>query len=42
MKYIFDFDDVLFNNTAQFKPHIFKTIARAGVPEEVARASADD
>lgn len=38
MKYIFDFDDVLFNNTAQFKTHMFNVIAKAGVPEEQARA----
>ena len=34
MKYIFDFDDVLFNNTRQFKPHMFALIAKAGVPRE--------
>src|SRR3989344_3157842 len=38
MKYIFDFDDVLFNNTKQFKEHMFKLIAEAGVPEAEARA----
>ncbi|MEK7190435.1 MAG: HAD hydrolase-like protein [Patescibacteria group bacterium] len=38
MKYIFDFDDVLFNNTAQFKEHMFKILAEAGVSEEKARA----
>lgn len=38
MKYIFDFDDVLFNNTRRFKEHMFKVIARAGVPEQEARA----
>ena len=32
MKYIFDFDDVLFNNTAQFKEHAFRVIAKVGVP----------
>lgn len=37
MKYIFDFDDVLFNNTTEFKKHMFKLIAEAGVPEEQAR-----
>lgn len=37
MKYIFDFDDVLFNNTAQFKKHMFGVIADAGVPEDVAK-----
>ncbi|MBI2630959.1 HAD hydrolase-like protein [Candidatus Nomurabacteria bacterium] len=38
MKYIFDFDDVLFNNTAQFKVHMFSILAEAGVPEKSARA----
>jgi|GEM_PF-1637308 len=38
MKYIFDFDDVLFNNTSQFKPHMFSVLAEAGVLEEDARA----
>jgi len=38
MKYIFDFDDVLFNNTEQFKKHMFKTIAEVGIPETEARA----
>lgn len=37
MKYIFDFDDVLFNNTAQFKEHMFKTLASIGIPEDEAR-----
>ncbi len=38
MQYIFDFDDVLFNNTAQFKKHMFRLIAQVGVPEDVAKA----
>lgn len=37
MKYIFDFDDVLFNNTMQLKGRIFKVISEAGVPEDKAR-----
>jgi hypothetical protein len=37
MKYIFDFDDVLFHNTAQFKEHMFSTLVRAGVPKEEVR-----
>ncbi len=37
MKFIFDFDDVLFNNTAQFKEHMFRIIAEAGVLEAEAR-----
>ena len=36
MKFIFDFDDVLLNNTGQFKPHMFACIAKAGVPRNVA------
>jgi UDP-N-acetylglucosamine kinase len=32
-KYIFDFDDVLFNTTAQFKKLMFRVITEAGVPE---------
>lgn len=31
MKFIFDFDDVLFHNTAQFKEHMYKCLERAGV-----------
>lgn len=38
MKYIFDFDDVLFNNTLQLKPHIYQVLAGAGIPEIEARA----
>ena len=41
MKYIFDFDDVLFNNTKQFKEHMFKSIALTGVPESEARKHYD-
>lgn len=37
MKFIFDFDDVLFNNTTQFKEHMFRLIAEAGVPEDKAK-----
>lgn len=36
MKYLFDFDDVLFNNTKQFKPHMYATLEAAGVPEKTA------
>lgn len=32
MKLILDFDDVLFNNTKQFKPRMFSLIENAGVP----------
>jgi hypothetical protein len=35
MKYIFDFDDVLFNNTAQFKKHMFEYMESIGVPRGV-------
>lgn len=38
MKFIFDFDDVLFNNTKQFKEHMFKIISDTGVSNEEARA----
>lgn len=38
MKYIFDFDDVLFYNTAQLKPLIFSKLKEVGVPEDQARA----
>src|SRR3989344_9663464 len=37
MKFIFDFDDVLFNNTRQLKERMFRLIAEAGVPENEAR-----
>ena len=30
MKYIFDFDDVLFHNTKQFKKHMFMCLEKAG------------
>jgi FMN phosphatase YigB (HAD superfamily) len=36
MKYIFDFDDVLFHNTQLFKPHMYKCLEEAGVPRDVA------
>lgn len=35
MKYIFDFDDVLFNNTAQFKEHMYACLVKAGIPRDV-------
>lgn len=38
MKYIFDFDDVLFNNTKQFKEHMYVCLEEAGVP----RVSAEE
>ncbi len=31
MKFIFDFDDVLFHNTAQFKEHMYSCLEKAGV-----------
>lgn len=37
MKYIFDFDDVLFNN-AKFKEHMFEIITKTGISEEEAWA----
>ncbi|MFA5791586.1 MAG: hypothetical protein WC884_00945 [Candidatus Paceibacterota bacterium] len=36
MKYILDFDDVLFNNTKEFKPYMYGCLEKAGVPREVA------
>jgi len=36
MKYIFDFDDVLFNNTKQFKEHMYKCLEKAGISRTVA------
>lgn len=36
MKYIFDFDDVLFNNTKQFKEYMYGCLEKAGIPREVA------
>lgn len=36
MKYIFDFDDVLFFNTAKFKKHMYLCLEQAGVPQNVA------
>lgn len=38
MKYIFDFDDVLFNNTKQLKEHMYACLEEAGVPRLVAEA----
>ena len=35
MKFIFDFDDVLFNNTKQFKEHMYACLEKAGVPRTV-------
>ena len=37
MKYIFDFDDVLFDNTKKFKKHMYKVLADYGVDEEKAK-----
>jgi len=36
-KYIFDFDDVLFFNTAQFKPHMYKCFEESGLPYDVVK-----
>ena len=36
MKYIFDFDDVLFDNTKQFKEHMYASLEKAGVSQEEA------
>ncbi len=36
IKLIFDFDDVVFNNTEQFKKHMFSSIKKAGVEQNFA------
>ena len=36
MKFIFDFDDVLFYNTALLKKHMYEALENAGVPYEKA------
>jgi FMN phosphatase YigB (HAD superfamily) len=38
MKYIFDFDDVLFENTAKFKPYIYSALESYGIPQETAES----
>jgi FMN phosphatase YigB (HAD superfamily) len=35
MKYIFDFDDVLFKNIKHFREHIYMTIENAGISRKV-------
>lgn len=35
MKYIFDFDDVLFFNTLKFKPHMYHCLEEAGIPKNI-------
>src|SRR5690349_10269718 len=37
MKFIFDFDDVLFYNSLKFKPHMFRELTLCGIPEKLAR-----
>lgn len=37
MKLIFDFDDVLFNNTKQFKEHMYMCLEKAGVSRTAAK-----
>jgi FMN phosphatase YigB (HAD superfamily) len=37
MKYIFDFDDVLFNDTLQFKEQMYFSLEKAGIPRDVAK-----
>ncbi len=39
MKYIFDFDDVIFNNTKQFKEHMYATLEKAGISREKAKGN---
>lgn len=36
MKYIFDFDDVLFNNTKMFKEHIYQCLEETGIKRNIA------
>jgi len=36
MKFIFDFDDVLFHNTKQFKEHMYTCLEKAGVSRNMA------
>lgn len=36
MKYIFDFDDVLFDNTKKFKEHMYACVEQAGISRELA------
>lgn len=36
MKFIFDFDDVLFNSTKQFKGHMYACLEKAGITRNVA------
>lgn len=38
MKYIFDFDDVVIDNSKKFKTYMFATIRRNGFPETKARS----
>jgi FMN phosphatase YigB (HAD superfamily) len=38
MKYIFDFDDVLFKNTKEFKEHVYDILEKAGIPREKSKA----
>jgi len=35
MKFIFDFDDVLFNNTKQFKEYMYECLEKAGISRDV-------
>ncbi len=36
MKFIFDFDDVLFDNTKKFKEHMYASLEKAGVSRNIA------
>ena len=38
IKYIFDFDDVLFFNTEKFKKHMYKCFEEVGVPYDVVKS----
>jgi FMN phosphatase YigB (HAD superfamily) len=37
MKFIFDFDDVLFHNTEKFKKHMYAYLEKTGVPQDRAQ-----
>ncbi|MDO8659997.1 MAG: HAD family hydrolase [Candidatus Parcubacteria bacterium] len=37
MKFIFDFDDVLFHNTEQFKKHMYMCLEKGGISQDIAR-----
>lgn len=42
MKFIFDFDDVLFHSTKLFKEHMYKVLEEAGIPRILAEKSYEE